>query len=116
MLIEQIAIVGLGSIGRRHLRLVRELRPGIKIIAVRSGGGEEVPEEKIADEIVYTMEDAIDTGIQAAVIATPAVYHIQQAIQLMEAGIHVLVEKPLSHNMGNVDDLLKIAEDLKVGL
>jgi len=110
-LIEHIAIVGLGSIGRRHLRLVREFRPGIEIIAVRSGGGKEVPEEKIADKIVYTVEDAIDAGIQATVIATPAVYHIQQATKLIEAGIHVLVEKPLSHNMKNVDDFLEIAEN-----
>jgi hypothetical protein len=110
-LIEQIAIVGLGSIGRRHLRLVREFRPEIKIIAVRSGGGNEVPEEKIADEIVYTVEDAIDAGIQAAIIATPAVYHIQQAIKLLDANVHVLVEKPLSHNMENVNDFLEISEN-----
>ena len=111
MLIEHIAIVGLGSIGRKHLRLVREFRPGIKIIAVRSGEGREIPEEKIADEIVYNVGDAIDTGIQAAVIATPPVYHVKQAIELMEAGIHVLVEKPLSHNMKNIENFLKIAEN-----
>ena len=45
-----IAIVGLGSIGRRHLRLVREFRPGIKITVVRSGEGKSVSEEKIANE------------------------------------------------------------------
>jgi len=113
-LIEHIAIVGLGSIGRRHLRLVREFRPGIKITAVRSGGGEEVPEEKIADKIVYTMEDAIDAGIQATVIATPAIYHIRQATKLIEANIHVLVEKPLSHNMTDVDNFLEISKNSDV--
>jgi predicted dehydrogenase len=110
-LIENIAIIGLGSIGRRHLRLAREFRSEIKIIAVRSGKGGEVPEEKIADKIVYNIKDAMDIGIQAAVISTPAVYHIKQAKKLMEADIHVLVEKPLSHNMENIDDLLKIAEN-----
>jgi len=110
-LIENIAIIGLGSIGRRHLRLAREFRSEIKIIAVRSGKGKKVPEEKIADKIVYNIKDAMDIGIQAAVISTPAVYHIKQAKKLMEAGIHVLVEKPLSHNMENIDDLLKIAEN-----
>ena len=113
-MIEQIAIVGLGSMGRRHLRLVRKSRPGIKIIAVRSGRGEEVPEEKIADKIVYTVEDAIDVGIQACISTTPAIYHIQQATKLIEAGIHVLVEKPLSHNMKDVDDFLEISENSDV--
>ena len=50
-MINHIAIVGLGSIGRKHLRLVREFRPGIKITVVRSGEGKTVLEEKIANEI-----------------------------------------------------------------
>ena len=45
-MINNIGIVGLGSIGKRHLRLARKLRPEIKIIAVRSGKGEKVQEEK----------------------------------------------------------------------
>ena len=54
------------SIGRRHLRLSREFRSEIKIIAVRSGKGKKVPEEKIADKIVYNIKDAMEIGIQAA--------------------------------------------------
>ena len=57
---ENIAIIGLGSIGRRHLRLAREFRSEIKIIAVRSGKEKKVPEEKIADKIVYNIKDAME--------------------------------------------------------
>ena len=49
-MVKHVAIIGLGSIGRRHLRLIRELRPNINIIAVRSGKSEKVQEEKIADK------------------------------------------------------------------
>ena len=97
-----MGIVSLGSIGQRHLRLARKLRPEIKIIAVRSGKGEKVQEEKIADEIIYNMEDIINTDIQAAIIATPATFHADQALRLMNLGIHVLIEKPLSHSLENV--------------
>ena len=110
-MIDHIAIVGLGSIGRRHLRLIREFKPEIEIIVVRSGRGEAVAEEKIADKIVYTMEDAIETGIQAAVIATPAVYHLGQVKELVQAGVHVLVEKPLSDSMEGVNELVKVQEE-----
>ena len=105
-MINNIGIIGLGSIGKRHLRLARKLRPEIKIIAVRSGKGEKVEEEKIADKIVYNMEDTINTGIQAAIISTPATFHVDQALRLMNLGIHVLIEKPLSHSLENVDNLL----------
>ena len=116
-MINNIGIVGLGSIGKRHLRLARKLRPEIKIIAVRSGKGEKVEEEKIADKIVYNMEDTINTGIQAAIIATPATFHVDQALRLMNLGIHVLIEKPLSHSLENVDELLRAAVEFDaVGL
>ncbi len=116
-MINNIGIIGLGSIGKRHLRLARKLRPEIKIIAVRSGKGEKVEEEKIADKIVYNMEDTINTGIQAAIISTPATFHVDQALRLMNLGIHVLIEKPLSHSLENVDNLLSAAGELDtVGL
>ena len=110
-MINNIGIIGLGSIGRRHLRLAKELRPKLNIIAVRSGKGIKVEEEKLLNAVVHSLEEAIDYGIKAAIIATPAVYHIQQAINLMEKGIHVLIEKPLSHSLDHVNELLKLEKE-----
>ena len=112
-MINNIGIVGLGSIGCRHLRLARELRSDLNIIAVRSRKGKKIEEEKLVDSVVYSLEDAIDCGIKAAIIATPAVYHVQQAIKLMEKGIHVLIEKPLSHSLHNMTELLKVNKKTK---
>jgi len=113
MLVENIAIIGLGSIGKRHLRLLRVLKPNISITVVRSGKGDVVPEEEMADRVLYSIQDAIKSGIQAAIIATPAVFHIDQSINLMSANIHLLLEKPLLHNMNGVEKLLKIAKKTK---
>jgi len=107
-MINHLGIIGLGSIGRRHLRLVKELYPELNIIAIRSGKGEKVEEEKLLNMVVHSLEEAIGYGIEAAIIATPSIYHIQQAIDLMERGIHVLIEKPLSHSLDNITKLLKI--------
>ena len=108
-MIEKLAIIGLGSIGRRHLRLAREFRPALKITLVRSGNGESIKDEKLADTICYTLREALNTGIQAAIISTPSVYHVEQAILLIRAGIHVLVEKPLSNSIDNINKLLRIS-------
>ena len=48
MVINRLAIIGLGSIGKRHLRLVSEIRPDIEIIVVRSGQGNPCQEENMA--------------------------------------------------------------------
>ena len=113
-MINNIGIIGLGSIGRRHLRLVKEFRPGLNVIAVRSGVGKKVGEEKLLDAVVHSLAEAIDYGIEAAIIATPAVYHIQQAIDLMERGVHILIEKPLSHSLDNVNELLRAEKESKM--
>ena len=103
--------------GRRHLRLVKELRPELNVIAVRSGMGKKIEEEKLLNAIFYSLDEAIDYGIEVAIIATPANYHIPQAIKLMEKGIHVLIEKPLSHSLDNVNELLRVEKESKaVGL
>ncbi len=113
-MINNIGIVGLGSIGRRHLQLVKELRPELNIIAVRSGMGKRVEEEKLISAVVHSLDEAIDYGIEVSIIATPAVYHIKQAIELMERGVHVLIEKPLSHSLNNINELLKVRKKSKV--
>ena len=116
-MIESIAIIGLGSIGKRHLLLLREFRPEIKISAVRSGIGNAIPEEDITDEVLYSMDYAIESGVQAAIIATPASLHLEQSIKLIQAGIHILIEKPLSYNMDGIDQLISVSEkNVVVGL
>jgi predicted dehydrogenase len=90
---------------------MKELRPELNIIAVRSGKGKKVEEEKLLNAVVHSLEEAIDCGIEAAIIATPAVFHFAQAIFLIAHGIHVLIEKPISHSLNNMDDLLKMQKE-----
>ena len=105
-MIENLAIIGLGSIGRKHLRLVKEIRPEINIIIVRSGVNKNFKEKKIANKIVFSIEDALKIGIQAAIVSTPSVYHAEQTIKLLKSGVNVLVEKPLSNSLKNIEKFL----------
>jgi len=109
--IQHIAIVGLGSIGRRHLRLIRVLRPELEITLVRSGIGQFWPEERLAQRKVNTILEAIKAGVQAAIISSPSPYHIEQSLEFVNAGVHLLIEKPLSHNFQNVNELMSMAKD-----
>mgnify|MGYP001280246073 CR=1 FL=1 len=101
--LSHIAIVGLGSIGRRHLRLFRELRPELEITLVRSGIGQSWPEESLAQRKVFSISEAINAGAQAAIISSPSPYHIEQSLEFASSGVHLLIEKPLSHNIQNVN-------------
>ena len=50
--------------------------------------------------------------VQAASVAVPTVHHLQVARALMEAGIDVLIEKPLATSLAEADELIELAQRL----
>jgi predicted dehydrogenase len=101
-------VVGLGSIGRRHLGNLRQVAPDAEITLLRHDRSVPTPEDaaKLADRIVYRLEDALEERLDCAVIASPAPFHVALATALAERGVHLLVEKPLSHRLDGVDALI----------
>jgi predicted dehydrogenase len=104
--LERILIVGLGSIGTRHARLARELVPGLQIVALRHGARPDTNEPGI-DHCVGSLEEALRFRPQAAVIASPASHHLDAALPLARAGVHLLVEKPISTTTEGVGELIE---------
>lgn len=88
------SVIGMGSIARRHVRNLRHLHPGARILAVSSSGANtNCPDG--ADAVV-TLETVLAAAPRYAIIATPAPFHTPVAEQLLGAGVPVLIEKPLS--------------------
>jgi predicted dehydrogenase len=108
-LIDRILIVGLGSIGKRHLKLARELVPTADIRVLRHQHTNEVPE--YSNGCFFNIEDAINFCPQVAAIASPASLHVEVAQRLAELGTHLLVEKPLSSSVDGVASLLQVCAD-----
>jgi predicted dehydrogenase len=106
--INRILIVGLGSIGKRHLRLARKLLPQSEIAVLRHKVDLTIPEG--ANHIFSTMAEALAFAPQLAVIANPASFHLSAAMPLAEAGVHLLIEKPLSATTEGVKDLLEASK------
>jgi predicted dehydrogenase len=115
MKLERLLIVGLGSIGKRHARLARALMPGIEIAAWRHGGVRDTAGTGV-DRCVTSVEEALQFAPQAAVIANPASMHIAAALPLAQAGAHLLMEKPLSHNTEGVADLIATCRQKNITL
>jgi predicted dehydrogenase len=105
-LISRILIVGLGSIGERHLALARSLFPSAEIKVFRHKPLSPAPE--ISDGCIFSLEEVHGFSPQIAVIANPAPFHIQIAKALAEAGAHLLIEKPLSDSTEGVISLIEV--------
>lgn len=101
-------LTGSGSIGRRHLGNLRHLFPHARIDLLSSRGRAlECPPE--ATRVVTSLGESLADGLDAAVVASPAPFHVATCRALLEAGVPVLVEKPLSDTLEGVESLLKTA-------
>lgn len=113
-LITRVLIVGVGSIGKRHLRLARELLPHADIRVLRHQVTDSVPEH--ANGCFTKVEDAIAFAPQLAVISSPATFHLDSALPLARAGVHLLIEKPLSATLDGIPQLLEACQEKKIVL
>lgn len=114
MTIDRVLIVGLGSIGKRHLRLARQLLPSADIRVLRHQPSNELPE--FADGCFSQLHEAIEFAPQLAVIASPASTHLPVAIALANAETNLLVEKPLASESERVEELIACCLSKKVVL
>ena len=110
--VKRVVIVGLGSIGRRHLRLLKQRHPEIDVVLVRSGKGLSWPEESLASFTVSSIDEALLMKVDAGIVSSPAPFHIAQATELIKAGVPVLIEKPLSNALDGVNAFKTLAQDL----
>jgi predicted dehydrogenase len=104
----KVLIAGLGSIGRRHLANIRTLEPEADIVAWRRPGSGVAAE---ADSTVHSLAEAIAAKPDIAVLAGPATAHIAPALELARAGVHLLIEKPLSDQLTGIDELLRLRDE-----
>jgi len=112
--VKRIAIVGFGSIGRQHLRILKKIRPNIEVILVRSGIGNYYPEEVLAKTSVSSIEEVLKMKLDGAIISSPAPFHIPQATKFLAEGIPLLIEKPISNNLTGIKDFKALAKNKQV--
>jgi len=99
-----ILIAGLGSVGRRHLANLQAL--GWADLRVLRSGLATIPDPDLSGvPVVIRLEEALDPAPLAVVVATPTALHLPIALAAARAGAHLLIEKPVSHNLQGLDAL-----------
>lgn len=107
-------VVGVGSIGERHLRCFKHTgRVSVSLVEVNEALRRDVAARYAVERAYGQLEDALTDPPEVAVIATPAPLHIPQATQLVQAGAHVLIEKPLSTTLDGIDRLQALVTEKK---
>jgi predicted dehydrogenase len=105
----KIAVVGVGHLGRHHARILANLA-GVELAAVVDLNHERA--SRVAAEYgTRALNDwrELMSSVDAVTIATPTETHLTIAQPLLESGIHVLVEKPMTRTTAEADRLLAAA-------
>ncbi|WP_197996420.1 Gfo/Idh/MocA family protein [Gimesia panareensis] len=107
----RLLVVGVGSIGERHLRCFQSTdRVDISICELNADLRQKIADRYSIKTQYADLETALADPHDFAVIATPAHLHIQMARQVVEAGLDVFIEKPLSTDVSGVAELQKSLE------
>jgi predicted dehydrogenase len=104
------AVIGGGAFGRNHVRVLRNMA-GVELAGICDTNQERAA--ALAAEYkcpVFPSIDALPGKVDAAVVATPTTTHAEIARRLLEAGIDVLVEKPIAQTSADGRALAQLAE------
>src|SRR5438874_8831175 len=106
----RVGIVGTGSLGRVHARILTEMPEA-------SVAGFVDPRDDAASEVTSTLNlkrfasvSELAREIDACVVATPTSSHLAVASELLESGVDVLVEKPIAATVEDAQTLIDIAK------
>ena len=102
----KIAVIGCGSIGRRHIRNLIALNVGDILAHDKDAGRLDAVKTDFGVRTLGSLPEILAQRPGAAVVCTPNSLHVSIAYEFAKAGTHLFIEKPLSHNLDGVDQLL----------
>lgn len=89
-------LVGVGAMGKNHARVLRSL-DGVDLVGIVDPAGDPHNHGQ-GTPVVAEVEDLIALGVDYAVVACPTAMHEAVGLQLAEAKVGALIEKPLAHS------------------
>lgn len=102
----KICMVGQGAFGQKHLDALKNI-PDVEVVSL-VGGTEDSTREVAAKYGIpfWTLdlaEGLAQPGVEAAIITSPTPIHAAQALQVMEAGKHVMIEIPMTDSLADAE-------------
>jgi predicted dehydrogenase len=107
----RLGFLGVGWIGRHRMRAILDMG-SVNVAAIADPSADMAAEAgKLAPEaqLVSSLDDILDLGVDGVVIATPSAMHAEQSIQALERGVAVFCQKPLGRNVAEAQAVVDAA-------
>ena len=107
----KVGVIGVGSMGVNHARVYSEL-PNTELVGIADTDHDRgrLQAKKVGTEFFPNAASLIAKGVQAVTIAVPTSHHYSLAVELIENGIHVLVEKPITIDLIQAKSLVDLSK------
>ncbi len=111
----RLGVIGLGNIAKQHIENIRSGQvPGCEVVALCSRGQSEFAAET-AIEHFSDYRELINSGsCNAVLIATPTFNHFEIGAAALQAGLHVMMEKPIGLSVKEGEELLALQQSEQV--
>ncbi len=112
----RVGVVGVGSFGRNHARVYRELQSdsaqNVQLTGVVDSdfARAQAVASEFGTQAFHSVSELIEAGVQAVSVAVPTAAHLEVARHLMERGADVLIEKPLAATVTQADEIIALAQ------
>jgi predicted dehydrogenase len=107
-------VLGAGSIGRRHAKNIRQLFPDDRLTVY------DPLEENLnklkgdrSVDLIHMEQQVLARNPDVCLICSPNHLHLQQAMYWANRGAHLFIEKPLSHTMDGIQELIALLDQTK---
>lgn len=103
----KIAVVGAGAIGRVHMNVIQAHSQCELCAVVDPSDAAHTLSQSLKVPYFQSLEKLLSQGRPDGVIlATPNAMHVKQALQCLDAGVPVLIEKPIAHTVADAQRLV----------
>lgn len=104
----KFVILGAGHIGKRHAEMVRRDEEGELVALVDVRSAEECGANDFGVPFFHTLQEVLDAGLEFDVVnvCTPNGLHASQSLSALEAGKHVVCEKPMGLSKDNCEKVI----------
>jgi hypothetical protein len=109
----RFALVGAGMIGTHHAKVISELADQIDLVAVVNRTlekAERITAQRGGKAFTSLTAALVATDIDVVVVCTPPGGRAEVAIDALEAGKHVIIEKPAEVTLAKIDDIIAAQE------
>lgn len=113
MSVLRAAVVGVGYLGRFHAQKYHE-HPGVELVGVVDADAERAAQVALeCDTRAFTTLAQVLDQVDLVSIVVPTQFHFEVARQCLEAGCHILLEKPVTQTVAEAEHLIEMAHARK---